>query len=368
MSSHVLISVINDVSGDQRIHRIASTLHEAGFKVTVIGRKLPDSPPLSKQLYDIDRMKLWFRKGKLFYLEYNFRLFWKLIRTQADILNANDLDTLLANYWASKWKKVSLIYDSHEYFTEVPELIDRKLTRGIWLYLERRIFPKLKSVYTVNQALANIYHEKYNVSVSVIRNLPIAKKIAISKEKSPILIYQGALNLGRGIELMIDAMQHLPNYQLWIVGRGDVEQALKAQIQNLGLQNRVIMKGFIPWKELSDLTQQAKLGLSLECDMGENYRNATPNKLYDYIQAKVPVLVSDLPGMREIVSKYQVGAILKENARTPLLLAKVIESLLAQPEQYRTWVTHCLWASEELNWEQEKEKLIEIYRNSISKD
>lgn len=367
MSSHVLISVINDVSGDQRIHRIASTLHEAGFKVTVIGRKLPDSLPLTPQVYEIQRMNLWFRKGKLFYLEFTFRLFWKLLRTPADILNANDLDTLLANYWAAKWKKKPLIYDSHEYFTEVPELIDRKLTRGIWLFLERRLFPRLENVYTVNHALANIYHQKYSVPVSVIRNLPIAKKIAVNKSKSSILIYQGALNLGRGIELMIDAMQYLYGYQLWIVGRGDIEQELHQQIKNRGLKDRVIMKGFIPWEKLSELTQQAKLGLSLECDMGENYRNATPNKLYDYIQAKVPVLVSDLPGMREIVSQYQVGAILKENARKPLILAKVIESLLAKQDQYHTWVTHCLWASEELNWEHEKEKLVEIYRRNDPK-
>ena len=156
MKQKVIISVINDLSGDQRIHRIASTLAEAGYEVLVVGRKLPNSIPLSDRTYQTHRMRLFFIRGKWFYLEFNFRLFWFLLFRKADILNANDLDTLLANFLISRIKGTRLIYDSHEYFTEVPELIERPFTRNIWLRLEQWIFPRLNQIYTVNHSLASI--------------------------------------------------------------------------------------------------------------------------------------------------------------------------------------------------------------------
>lgn len=124
----IILTVINDLTGDQRIHRIASTLQGAGYQVTVVGRLLPDSLPLENRAYHTHRMRLLFRKGKWFYLEYNIRLFFLLLIRPAEIVNANDLDTLLAGYLATRLKGTELIYDSHEYFTEVPELIHRKLS------------------------------------------------------------------------------------------------------------------------------------------------------------------------------------------------------------------------------------------------
>ena len=362
----VCMSVINDLAGDQRVHRIASTLEKNGFEVLVIGRLLPDSIALHPNSYRTYRMKLWFRKGKLFYLEYNLRLFFYLFLRPLDILHANDLDTLLANFLISRLRRKKLVYDSHEYFTGVPELLDRPRTRAIWESLEAWIFPRLSHVFTVNQSIADLYQQKYKVEVAVVRNLPLPFFQEGSSPSrpmfSPILLYQGALNMGRGIELMIQAMDYLPNIHLWIVGKGDIEDELRALASSLKYPERVEFKGFVAFEVLSSLTRQATLGFSLEEDLGANYRYASPNKVYDYIQAGVPVLVSDLPEMSRVVNLYKVGQVLKSVRRTPRGLASQVLGILGDPQGYASYVDSCVEASHLLNWEKEQEKLMEIYR------
>lgn len=360
----IILSVINDINGDQRLHRIASTLTEAGFEVEIVGRRLPKSLPLEERPYAMHRMRLVFSKGKLFYLEYNIRLFFLLLFRKVDILNANDLDTLLSNYLVSRLRSKELVYDSHEYFTEVPELIDRALTRSIWLRLEKSLFPRLKYAYTVNASIARIYADKYGVEVGVIRNLPFARN-SKAEGKKKVLIYQGALNLARGIELMIDAIRHLPEFELWIIGKGDVEDALKERANKLDPQGQQIhFKGFVRPKDLPELTRRAGLGLSLEEDRGLSYHYASPNKVYDYIQSGLPVLVADLPEMRAVVEQYEIGEVLKEEERSAVQLADRIKRIFQGPN-YEKYQKNTYLAGEELCWEKEREKLIRIYRKLI---
>ncbi|MDX2247683.1 MAG: glycosyltransferase [Bacteroidia bacterium] len=363
MGKKIIIAVTNDLSGDQRIHRIATTLAENGFEVQVVGRKLPESQPLSPRIYQAHRMKLWFRRGKGFYIEYNLRLLGHLLRQKPEIINANDLDTLGAAYLAAKFMRAELIYDSHEYFTEVPELIGRPFTQKIWLLLESWIFPRLKKVYTVNHAIAQIYTQKYRVPVKVVRNLPLRREsLPTSLLSSRILLYQGALNIGRGLELMIETMNYLPEYNLHIIGRGDISEKLLKLVAEQEVKN-VSFHGFIPFESLFKLTEQACLGMSLEEDRGANYRYSSPNKVYDYIQAGVPVLVSDLPVMREVVETYRTGQILPNDSRTPERLAEKIRGIVEDENDYPILKQNCRKAALELNWQEEQAVLLKIYQN-----
>ncbi|MEM9718671.1 MAG: glycosyltransferase family 4 protein [Bacteroidota bacterium] len=361
----VRMSVINDLTGDQRVHRIASTLENNGYSVKVIGRILPHSIALTSCPYETHRMKLWFQRGKLFYLEYNLRLFFYLLFQPVDILHANDLDTLLANFLLSRLRRKRLVYDSHEFFTGVPELLDRPMTRSIWEKLEAWIFPKLSYGFTVNQSIADLYRDKYGIALGVVRNLPISSPVEeveySATTRSNILIYQGALNMGRGLELMIQAMDYLPNHRLWIVGRGDIEEQLRKLAASQRHSDRIEFKGFVAFENLSKLTRKAALGFSLEEDLGENYRYASPNKVYDYIQAGVPVIVSDLPEMGRIIRQHKVGQILKTVRRTPRGLASQVLGLLNDPNLYQAYKLACYQAAELLNWEQEQTRLLEIY-------
>ena len=168
----IIISATNDLSTDQRIKKICETLYALNFDIVLIGRKLSNSLPLNRK-YRTIRMKLLFKKGVLFYAEYNIRLFFQLLFLKKDILLSNDLDTLLPNYLISKMFFKKLVYDSHELFTEVPELIERRGVQKVWLSIEKFIFPKLKNVYTVNNSIASYYSNKYTVSVGIVRNISV---------------------------------------------------------------------------------------------------------------------------------------------------------------------------------------------------
>lgn len=353
-SKTVILSVINDISTDQRIHRIASTLTDWGFDVLVVGRKLPNSLPLPSQPYRTHRLRCFWHKGKLFYLEFTFRLFFFLLFQRANVYTANDLDTLLPNLLISSLKKKRLIYDAHELFTEVPELIHRPISRKIWLTLERCLMPHVDNFMTVNEGLAEVYQERYAKKAVIIRNVPFYKQVNVQSHKQPILIYQGALNVGRGIELMIETMTLLPEYQLWIIGDGDITNDLHQLARKRKITERLRFFGKLPFAELHALTTQARIGFSLEEDLGANYRLATPNKIYDYIQAEVPVIVSDLPLMKQIIQKWQVGHVLIE--RSPEKLAELVLKTVNDD-----WSMALRQAKKELCWEKEREKLKVFY-------
>jgi glycosyltransferase involved in cell wall biosynthesis len=361
----VSLSVINDLVTDNRVHKVSLSLQKMGFEPLLIGRLLPESHPVERD-YPTHRMKLIFRKGMLFYFEYNLRLFFYLLGAKIDVFVANDLDTLPANFLASRLKRKPLVYDSHEYFTEVPELIGRPLKKSIWLGLERMLVPRVSAAYTVCNSIAEIYHDQYKVDFKVVRNLPVCsdlkfqpKEMVKTEGSTKIILYQGALNLGRGLEAAIRAMQYLENAELWLAGDGDLTAQLQQLVAELQLENKVKFLGRMPLSRLSEVTRQADLGISLEEDLGLNYRFALPNKLFDYIQAGVPVLVSDLPEMRHIVEHYQIGAIAQTHQRKEL--ARLIKNILSDTERINLWKQNLPHAANELCWENEERILREIY-------
>lgn len=361
--NRIIISVTNDLTYDQRVIKTCDCFNELGYDILLIGRKNRNSLPITRP-YKTIRFRLLFNKGFFFYAEYNLRLFFKLLFLKKDLLLANDLDTLLPNYIISKLFSIKLIYDTHEYFTEVPELIGRPTVRSFWLSMEKMIFPKLKNVLTVNDKLADIYSEKYLVPVTVIKNVPLLRDSTdfqpnkFVKTNKRIILYQGALNIGRGLELMIDAMPKLKNYLLVIIGGGDIFSQLKQQVKQSGLEKQVVFLGKILPEDLTAYTQSADMGLSLEENLGLNYRYALPNKIFDYIQAGIPVLASDLPLFNHLVHAYKIGEILKK--RDPEDLALLVEKIYCNKESYTESLKK---AADLFNWEVEKKVLIEFVKN-----
>ena len=351
---------------DQRVHKVCTTLVNMGFDVLLVGRKLPDSPELEPRNYATKRMRLLFTKGPLFYAEYNKRLLLFLLTHKFDLLVANDLDTLLANYLASKQKSKPLVYDSHEYFTEVPELQGRK-AKKVWERIEARIFPKLKDIITVNKSIAALYEKKYGKELKVVRNIPFRRSNVeqVTKadlgldEHQRIIILQGAgINVDRGAEEAVLAMKLIENAVLLIVGGGDVLELLKQMVLEHSLEQKV---RFIPRQSIDKLyayTALADVGLSLDKDTNLNYRFSLPNKVFDYIQCGTPVLASDLPEVKNIIQSYDVGLILKEHS--PESIAKSLE-LMLNADFKKTHKAQLEKAAEELVWENEEKVLKEVY-------
>jgi glycosyltransferase involved in cell wall biosynthesis len=358
----IVLVTTTDVVFDQRVHRSATSLHRAGYKVLVIGRRLEKTPKVVKTDYSVKLLTMYFEYGALFYFFFNMRIFFRLLFSKFNVLLANDLDTLVSARMVSIWRCKPFIYDSHELFTEVPELLDRPFIRRIWLLAEKIFIKGIKYPITVSEGVAAEYEKRYGIKMTVIRNLPLYKEIKSFKAKQPIIIYQGALNKGRGIELAIDMMKYLNCYKLIIVGSGDIELSLRKRMVEQQLFDRVEFRGRTPMDELHKLTCSAWLGLSLEEDMGLSYHNALPNKIFDYILAQVPILVSNLPEMKKVVDKYGVGLVI--NTRDPKDLANMIADFFEDKEARKVIAANLDIASKDLIWEKEESLLLDIISNA----
>jgi glycosyltransferase involved in cell wall biosynthesis len=361
---NLVLAVTNDIVTDNRVHKVAVTLQNNGYKVTVVGIKQKQSESTFGRSYKTRRFTLWFNKSALFYANYNIRLFFYLLKNKFDIIVSNDLDTLLGCWLATKIQRNVLVFDSHELFIEVPELVDRPVTRSLWHLKERLLMPSIKYGYSVSQPIIDYYKNKYKKDFELIRNVGYFREEPTFKGFSDevVIIYQGSVNIGRGLELMLMAMQYLSNAKLWIIGRGDITNNLKKLAVDLGVEEKIIFFGLIAIENLTKITSQAHIGISLEEDLGLNYRYALPNKIFDYIQSRVPVIVSDLPEMSALVEKHRVGIVLKE--RTPENLAQTINHLILDTVNHEELAKNLELAARDLCWHREEEKLINLYRKA----
>jgi glycosyltransferase involved in cell wall biosynthesis len=366
MAKKIIVSVTTDLVTDQRVHKVCNSLCSAGYNVVLVGRKKIDSLSLNKRSYNVYRFTLLFENGFLFYMSYNIRLFFFLLFSRADILVANDLDTLLPNYLISKFKGIPLAYDNHEYFTGVPELSNRPFVRGVWKIIERSVFPRLKYAYTENESKRKLFEDEYKVPLLVIRNFPVRlpeKPISIKRPEwigdRKIILYQGAINRDRGIEEMVETMQYLDGFVFLIIGSGDLYDTIKNKILHLGLNNKIRMLGLIPFDDLPKYTSVADIGISIEKDTNISYRYCLPNKVFDYINAGVPVLVSTLIEMKLIVDKYNIGTFI--HSHEPKEIANTIKNIFSNHDKFNLWKANLAIAAKELSWENEEKVLLSLY-------
>jgi glycosyltransferase involved in cell wall biosynthesis len=369
----VVLSVTNDLATDQRVQKVAQTLLDMGFEVLLVGRLLQASMPVNHFAHH--RMKLFFKKGVAFYAEYHIRLFLFLLFNKADILVSNDLDTLLPNYLISKIKGLPLIYDAHELYTEVPELQDNPTKRKIWLRLEEFIFPKLKRVFTVNESIAQIYASKYKVKVNVLRNVPrksqlkflskteLRKQLNLPSDKKIIIMQGSGINISRGGEEAVEAMQYVENTLLFIIGAGDAIPILKQMAIDLKLEEKVIFMAKLPYRDLLNYTACADAGLTLDKDNNLNYKYSLPNKLFDYFACGLPVIASKLVEIEKIYQQFPFGITVKEV--TAKSVAEAIQMVEVDGSDYKRWLINIKNASELLCWENEEKIVVEVYGDLI---
>lgn len=342
-------------------------MHNQGYDVLLVGRQMKKSLPMENRVYSTRRMRLLFEKGALFYAEFNFRLFWFLLFRKAQIFVANDLDTLLPNVLISRWKRKQLVYDAHELFTEVPELINRPKVQRTWKRIERFCMKRVKLAITVNSSIREKYETEYKIPFKVVRNVSpkfesvnVKSKSELGLPDKPILIMQGAgLNIDRGVDLIVQAMRFVDAGVLAIVGDGDVIPEMKKLVEELKLEEKVLFFGKRPYTELMQYTANATLGLSFDQPTNPNYKFSLPNKIFDYIHTSTPILCSDVIEVRSILEKYEIGKVVFDFEAQ--VLANQIEGILANKELMDSWSDNCKKAAEIEHWDKEVQQLGEFY-------
>jgi len=352
----IILLVTNDICQDQRMDRIASSLCDMGLDVELVGRQKKNSLPLKNRRYKTRRLKLPFHKGILFYLSYNLAAFYHLWTNKPDLVYAVDLDSLLAARAIKQLRPgTRLIFDAHEHFAEVPELKNSPLKKKIWEALGKWSIPHVDLCLTVGPALAEIFSAKYNRPFHAVRNTPLINHSS-NKDYQPekkVLLYQGMLNEGRGLEIAVDAMEELQDWTLWLVGSGDIMQSLQTRARKSTASGRIVFFGFVAPEALPTYTRKATIGLNLLVADSLSYYYSLANKTFDYMAYGVPAIHMNFPEYRDIQEKYHCFLLLDKLEKHSLV------NLLRQTDSAQLLRLHQnnLEASQFFQWPLESEKL-----------
>ncbi len=358
----LVFTVTTDLSYDQRMIRICTSLADSGYDVLLIGRKISSSISLNTQPFKQKRLICFFEKGKLFYAEYNIRLFFYLLFKKMDCICAIDLDTILPCYFISRLKKIKRVYDAHELFCEMKEVVSRPYIYKMWKRIERYTVPHFLLGYTVNQPIAEEFKKMYGVNYEVIRNIAMLKDIQPIEKKEKFILYQGAVNEGRSFETLIPAFKHI-NSKLIICGDGNFMPQAKQLVALHKLEDKVIFKGKIKPEELALITQQAYIGVTLFENKGLSNYYSLGNRFFDYLHAGIPQLCVNYPLYKELNSPSPIAVLVDDISAENL--ATQLNNLLVNEVLYNELQQNCLSLRHTYNWQQEQIKLIAFYKQIL---
>ena len=362
---HIICTVTNDLNYDQRMIRICNSLAINGYKVTLVGRRRANSLPLTQRSFIQKRLTCRFQKGALFYAEYNLRLFFWLLLQRADCICAIDLDTILPCLFASQIKGTRRVYDAHELFCEMKEVVTRPSRYRLWKWIERLAVPKFSNGYTVCHPIAAEFQQMYNVTYAVIRNVPFRTVSGLepptntdATTTNPLpsyLLYQGAVNEGRCFETLIPTMKQV-SCPLHIYGDGNFLAQTRQLIQENKLEQQVLLKGKLPPDELRSVTSRAFAGITLFENNGQSNYLSLAHRFFDYIQAGIPQLCVNYPSYKEINEQFEVALLIDDTSADSI--SRGLNLLLGDPVLYSRLRANCVKAAAFFNWEKEEQELL----------
>jgi glycosyltransferase involved in cell wall biosynthesis len=360
MPKRITFSVTNDLVYDQRMKRICTALHEAGYDVLLIGRKRKNSIPISDLAFSTKRLNLFFEKGKLFYIEYNIRLFLYLLFVKTDCYCAIDLDSILPNLWVSKIRSIKRVYDAHELFCEMDEITSRPTIHKAWKMIENYAVPKFPLGYTIGDFYALEFKNMYGVQYNIVRNATLLKENPIQDNFESYILYQGAVNEGRCFDDLIEAMQWIDR-KLIICGEGNYYEQTKALIAKFKLEHKVTLTGYIKPNELVAFTQKAALGITIFSKVGKSNYLSLANRFFDYMHHGVPQIAPHYPEYIKINNEYHIAQLIEQpNAQ---LIATEINNILSNKELYNTMQQNTLKCRQAYCWQNEAATLLKFYKN-----
>lgn len=353
----LLFTVTNELNYDQRMIRICTSLQNAGFDVLLVGRN--GKSPLQQKIFAQKRLFCFFKKGKLFYIEYNVRLFFFLLFARFDLVCAIDLDTILPCYLASVLKRKKRVYDAHELFTEMKEVVSRSGIYKLWKRVEKICVPRFAYGYTVNTYIRELLKRDYGVNYEVIRNIPFLEKHENNSEPGNFILYQGAVNHGRSFETLIPAFEWIDT-PLYIYGDGNFMEEAKALIRKHKLQDKVFLKGMVEPSKLKEITSQALLGITIFENKGLSNYFSLANRFFDYMHACIPQLCVAYPAYSEINKEYKIAVLVNDLSASSL--AESINAIIQDKALQTELRKNSCAARKVFNWQEEEKKLVLFYQ------
>lgn len=345
------------------MNRICSSLAKAGYDVTLIGREKKSSQPLLDRPFKQVRLKCWFEKTILFYAEYNIRLFFYLMSHRFDVISSIDLDTILPGFYASKLKGKPITYDAHEYFTEQEEIVSRPSIKKFWKAIEKLTVPNIPSGYTVSEGYAKLFEQEYGVSYKLVRNVTVLQDLPeqIEEPEKPYILYQGAVNHGRGLEVLVEAMTEIEDHQLYICGNGDIFEELQVLAKSLQVEHKVKFWGYVEPIKLRKFTLGAKVGITFFANAGLSHKYSLANRFFDYMHAGVPQVAMQYPEYIDFNQHHEVAYLLPELTKEEAV--KALKKTLHDNPYRNNLRENALSAREKFNWQNDEKTLVSVYEN-----
>jgi len=356
----IILTVINDLNFDQRMIRICTSLANAGYDVELTGRSHKNSKPLSEKPFYQKRLAIGPDKGKMMYVLFWIKLFFYLLFQKADALCAIDLDTILPVYFVSKIRGIKRVYDAHELFTEMQEVVTRPREKKMWDRIEKFTVPKFPVGYTIGECYADVFKEKYGVQYEIVRNATILRPFSVPPKPEKYILYQGAVNVGRCFEFLIPAMQYIET-PLIICGAGNFYDEAVALTKQYKLEHKITFKGYVPPQELRSFTEKAWVGITLFEAVGPSNRLSMANRFFDYMHSGVPQLCMAYPEYEKVNSKFELAYLIGE----PNIdnIAKALSTLVSDENYHQRLQDNALKAREVYNWQEEEKRLAKVYEN-----
>jgi len=368
MKKKVTIGFLGNINYDTRTFNLLKSLKAKNFDVKFYGFDwlTPEFKTFKNDNIFIE--KLFKRKYSIFfYLKFGIKLLSKLFYEKTDIYFAADVYSLPFCVIVAKLKRKKVFYDAREVYTEIPALETKPFVKSLMRIIEGHYIKKADLVLTTGK-MDSLYIEKlYGIQrTEVLRNLPLIQKqikpVNFEKlfpsENMIKLLYQGVVVRGRGLDLSFEALTKNDKLVLIILGAGEDLEYYKILARQMKISDRVYFAGKISQTELLNYTAGADIGLALIDNISKNNLYALPNKLFEYLMANLPVVVTNMPQMKEIVEKYQVGFVIPCGQSTSLLNS--INELI-EDKKYAEFKENSAKASAILNWENEFSKILKYF-------
>ncbi len=361
MSKRIHLTVTTDLTYDQRIQRIATSLAEAGYDVTLVGRKKRNSPPLLDHPFKQKRLNMFFQKGKIFYVEYTLRLLLYLLFVRTDAICSIDLDSIIPGFLVSTFRRKKRVYDAHELFCEMEEIIARPSIYKFWKGIEKWILPYYPLGYTISASYAEQYYEMYGHAYHIVRNATVLDLNPLPLNNGEYILYQGAVNEGRCFEELIPAMKDV-QYPLVICGDGNFMHQTRQLILENNVGDRVSLKGYLDPMELKQYTQNALCGITLFTSTCKSNYYSLANRFFDYIHQGIPQVAVNLPEYRKINEEYKVATLIDRDKVDPKNIAHALNRFV-NDKKYRIELhENAMACREKYHWQNEEKTLLSFWQ------